>query len=36
MTDKIIKLRDGVIGDMIINGELASFKKSYTKDKAIL
>ncbi len=36
MTDKIIKLRDGVIGDMIINGELASFKRNYTKDKAIL
>jgi putative ABC transport system ATP-binding protein len=32
MTDKIIKLRDGVIGDMIINGELASFKKSYSKN----
>ena len=36
LTDKIIKLREGVIDDMIINGELASFKKSYTKDKAIL
>lgn len=32
MTEKIIKLRDGVIGDMIINGDLASFKKSYAKD----
>ena len=36
MTDKIIKLRDGVIGDMIINGELASFKKSYSKNIATL
>jgi putative ABC transport system ATP-binding protein len=36
MTDKIIKLRDGVIGDMIINGELASFKKSFTKNIASL
>jgi putative ABC transport system ATP-binding protein len=36
MTDKIIKLRDGVIGDMIINGELASFKKSYSKNAATL
>jgi putative ABC transport system ATP-binding protein len=36
MTDKIIKLRDGVIGDMIVNGELASFKKSYAKDAATL
>jgi putative ABC transport system ATP-binding protein len=32
MTDKIIKLRDGIIGDMIINGELASFKKNYSKN----
>ena len=32
MTDKIIKLRDGVIGDMIINGDLASFKESYAKN----
>jgi putative ABC transport system ATP-binding protein len=36
MTEKIIKLRDGVIGDMIVNGELASFKKSYSKDMATL
>ena len=36
MTDKIIRLSDGVIGDVIINGELASFKKSYAKDVAIL
>ena len=36
MTDKIIKLRDGVIGDMIINGELASFKQSYSKNVATL
>lgn len=36
MTDKIIKLRDGVIGDMIVNGELASFKKSYAKDEVAL
>jgi len=36
MTDKIIKLRDGVIGDMIINGELASFKKNYSKNAATL
>jgi putative ABC transport system ATP-binding protein len=36
MTDKIIKLRDGVIGDMIINGELASFKKSYSKNLTTL
>ena len=36
MTDKIIRLRDGVIGDMIINGELASFKKNYSKDIATL
>lgn len=32
MTDKIIKLRDGNIGDMIINGDLASFKANYAKD----
>jgi len=32
MTDKIIKLRDGLIGDVIVNGELATFKKSYSKD----
>ncbi len=36
MTDKIIRLSDGVIGDVIINGDLASFKKSYAKDVAIL
>jgi len=36
MTDKIIKLRDGVIGDMIVNGELASFKQSYAKDAVAL
>lgn len=36
MTDKIIKLRDGVIGDMIINGELASFKKNYSKNLTTL
>lgn len=36
MTDKIIKLRDGIIGDMIINGELASFKKNYSKNLATL
>jgi len=36
MTEKIIKLRDGVIGDMIVNGELASFKKSYAKEMATL
>jgi len=36
MTDKIIRLSDGIIGDVIINGELASFKKSYAKDTAIL
>lgn len=32
MTDKIIKLKDGNIGDLIINGELANFKKSYSKE----
>jgi len=36
MTDKIVKLSDGVIGDMIVNGDLASFKKNYAKDVAIL
>jgi putative ABC transport system ATP-binding protein len=36
MTDKIIKLRDGIIGDMIINGDLASFKKNYSKNLATL
>ena len=36
MTDKIVKLSDGVIGDMIVNGDLASFKKNYAKDAAIL
>jgi putative ABC transport system ATP-binding protein len=32
MTDKIIKLKDGYIGDLIINGDLANFKKSYAKE----
>jgi len=32
MTDKIIKLRDGNIGDLIVNGELASFKTTYSKE----
>jgi putative ABC transport system ATP-binding protein len=32
MTDKIIKLKDGNIGDLIINGELASFKENYAKE----
>lgn len=32
MTDKIIKLRDGNIGDLIVNGDLASFKKEFTKE----
>jgi putative ABC transport system ATP-binding protein len=32
MTHKIIKLQDGNIGDIIINGDLKSFKKSYEKD----
>ena len=36
MTDKIIKLRDGVIGDMIVNGDLASFKQSYAKNAKVL
>jgi putative ABC transport system ATP-binding protein len=36
MTEKIIKLRDGVISDMIINGDLASFKKSYSKNVTTL
>jgi len=36
MTDKIIKLRDGVIGDLIINGELASFKQIFAKNVATL
>lgn len=36
MTDKIIRLRDGNIGEMILNGELASFKKSYAKDLQML
>ena len=31
MTDKIIKLRDGNIGDLIVNGELANFKSNYSK-----
>ena len=32
MTEKIIKLSDGNISDTIINGDLASFKKSYAKE----
>ncbi len=32
MTDKIIRLRDGNIGEMIHNGELASFKENFAKD----
>ncbi|MBN1924516.1 MAG: ABC transporter ATP-binding protein [Prolixibacteraceae bacterium] len=36
MTDKIIKLRDGIIGDLIINGELASFKRSFSKNVATI
>lgn len=32
MTDKIIKLKDGNIGDLIINGELANFKANYSKE----
>ena len=32
MTDKIIKLKDGNIDDMIVNGKLASFKESYSKE----
>lgn len=32
MTDKIIKLRDGNIGDLIVNGDLAAFKSSYSKE----
>jgi putative ABC transport system ATP-binding protein len=36
MTDKIIRLSDGNIGDVIINGDLSSFKKNYAKDTAIL
>lgn len=32
MTDKIIKLRDGNIGDLIINGDLAEFKENYSKE----
>lgn len=36
MTDKIIKLTDGNIGHMIVNGELASFKESYSKENVIV
>jgi putative ABC transport system ATP-binding protein len=36
MTDKIIKLRDGIIGDLIVNGDLASFKKNYEKNLVTL
>jgi len=36
MTEKIIRLRDGNIGEMIRNGELASFKQSYAKDLQML
>jgi putative ABC transport system ATP-binding protein len=32
MTDKIIRLKDGNIGEVIVNGELASFQKSYAKE----
>jgi putative ABC transport system ATP-binding protein len=32
MTDKIIKLKDGNIDEVIRNGELASFKKNYSKE----
>jgi putative ABC transport system ATP-binding protein len=32
MTNKIIKLRDGNIGDLIVNGELANFKTTYSKE----
>lgn len=32
MTDKIIKLRDGNIGDLIVNGDLANFKTTYSKE----
>jgi putative ABC transport system ATP-binding protein len=32
MTDKIIKLKDGNIGDLVVNGDLASFKKEYAKE----
>jgi putative ABC transport system ATP-binding protein len=32
MTDKIIRLKDGNIGEIIVNGELASFQKSFAKD----
>lgn len=32
MTNKIIKLRDGQIGDLIVNGELANFKTTYSKE----
>lgn len=32
MTDKIIKLRDGNIGDLIVNGDLANFKSTYSKE----
>jgi putative ABC transport system ATP-binding protein len=32
MTDKIIKLNDGNIGHLIVNGELAHFKENYSKE----
>lgn len=32
MTDKIIKLRDGNIGDLIVNGALKTFKENYSKE----
>ena len=32
MTDKIIKLKDGNIDEVIRNGELASFKQNYSKE----
>ena len=32
MTDKIIKLKDGNIGDLIVNGDLANFKSTYRKE----
>ena len=32
MTDKIIKLKDGNIGDLIVNGDLANFKSTYSKE----
>jgi putative ABC transport system ATP-binding protein len=32
MTDKIIKLKDGLINDLVVNGDLASFKENYKKE----